>query len=475
MTVTHEQVVRFCDQPFQTFANGTELQTQSKETYQELQLGGLRHRFSQFRDSIPMLTRLVEGQGIDAINSLDDVVPLLFDHTMYKSYPQSLLINYRFAELTKWLNKLTRHDLSGFDASGCDSVDSWIDKLNATTPMHIHHTSGSSGTFSFMPKSRRDWDRYFSQYPVTIFRDFGDTTPPEHFPLQMHVIFPHYESGYVSHSVLNDFLKVIMCNNHLELFHAAYPGRISSDIALLSARIRGAAAKGELDRLEIPAHLLAKRNQFVEEQADSETHVRDFLLKTFEEIKGERYFMQCPSPMAYQAAADGLKIGQRLPASPDSIIVVGGGGKGIVLPPDWADQVKEYFGAGHVVQLYGMTELLPVNPMCSQGHFHIVPACIPFILDPDTSEPLGRTGTITGRWAHYDLMADGYWGGFISGDEVTMHWDDQCDCGRTTPFIEAKIQRYSEKLDGDDKITCAAQAGAYQEAMDFLLNVKVSS
>jgi hypothetical protein len=110
--------------------------------------------------------------------------------------------------------------------------------------------------------------------------------------------------------------------------------------------------------------------------------------------------------------------------------------------------------------------------MCSQGHFHIMPMCIPFILDPETSEPLARTGTVTGRWAHYDLMADGYWGGFISGDEVTMHWDGDCPCGRTTPFIEAGIERYSEKTHGDDKITCAAQAGAYQEAMDFLLTVK---
>jgi hypothetical protein len=473
MTVTFSQVERFCDQPFLAFANGTELESQSRATYDALQIEGLRYRFGQLRDAIPMLTRLAEGQDIREINALEDVVPLLFDHTMYKSYPPSLLINNRFGELTKWLNKLTRHDLSGFDATGIESVDDWIDAINARTPMHIHHTSGSSGTFSFMPKSRYDWERFFTQHPVTLFREFGDTRPPETLPLEMHVIYPHYESGYVSHSVLNDFLKVLFCNSKPELFHAAYPGRISSDIALLSARIRNAAAKGELDRLEIPTNLLAKRTQFMEEQADSESHVREFLKKTCAEIGEARYFMQCPSPMAYQIAAEGLKNGERLPRSPESTIVVGGGGKGIVLPPDWADQIREYFGVGSVVELYGMTELLPMQRKCTQGHFHVIPACIPFILDPDTSEPLARTGTVTGRWAHFDLMADAYWGGFISGDEVTMHWDDQCPCGRTTPFIESKIQRYSEKTHGDDKITCAAQADAYQEAMDFLLSVKL--
>jgi phenylacetate-coenzyme A ligase PaaK-like adenylate-forming protein len=473
MAVTDDQVKKFCDQPYTMFANGTELQSLPKAQMEELQVEGLRYRFRQHRDAIPMLTKLADGQGLNDIGELNDVVPLLFDHTMYKSYPPSLLHNYRFGELTKWLNKLTRHDLSGFDATGCDSVDSWIDKLNATTPMHIHHTSGSSGTFSFMPKSRYDWERFFTQYPVTLFREFGDTTPPETLPLEMHVIFPSYESGYVSHSVLNDFLKILFCNNRPELFHAAYRSRSSSDVALLMARVRAAAAKGELDRLEIPPALLARRNEFLDEQKDVEAHTRNFLRETCASIEGQRFFMQAPSSMAYTIAADGLKNGEKLTFTPNSYIVSGGGGKGIDLPVDWHETVREYFGVDRVVRVYGMTELISQAPICSAGYFHPMPMCIPYILDPDTSEPLPRTGTVTGRWAHYDLMADGYWGGFISGDEVTMHWDEQCACGRTTPFIETDIQRYSEKRHGDDKITCAASAEVYDEAMDFLLSAKV--
>jgi hypothetical protein len=76
---------------------------------------------------------------------------------------------------------------------------------------------------------------------------------------------------------------------------------------------------------------------------------------------------------------------------------------------------------------------------------------------------------VTGRWAFYDLAVDTHWGGFISGDEVTMNWDGGCSCGRATPYLEQTIGRYSDKSKGGDKITCAATETAYQEAMDFLI------
>ena len=93
----------------------------------------------------------------------------------------------------------------------------------------------------------------------------------------------------------------------------------------------------------------------------------------------------------------------------------------------------------------------------------------------DTSKPLARTGTVTGRLAFYDLLPDTHWGGFISGDEVTMTWDRECGCGREGPFVEKSIARYTEMRGGDDKISCAASTEAHEEAMDYLSEVHASA
>ena len=65
-------------------------------------------------------------------------------------------------------------------------------------------------------------------------------------------------------------------------------------------------------------------------------------------------------------------------------------------------------------------------------------------------------------------MAETYWGGFISGDRVTINWEEDCACGWKGPRIAPTITRYSELEGGDDKITCAGTAEAYNEFMDFL-------
>src|SRR3954463_8874636 len=56
-----------------------------------LWLEAANERLAQQRERIPYLGRLAEERGIDAIHSFDDLVPLLFAHSDYKSYPESLI------------------------------------------------------------------------------------------------------------------------------------------------------------------------------------------------------------------------------------------------------------------------------------------------------------------------------------------------------------------------------------------------
>ena len=76
---------------------------------------------------------------------------------MYKSYPTYLLEKGQFPKLTTWLDRLTPHDLSQLDTSGCDSIHSWLDLLCAETELDPISSSGTTGTMSFTPRDKSDW------------------------------------------------------------------------------------------------------------------------------------------------------------------------------------------------------------------------------------------------------------------------------------------------------------------------------
>ena len=80
----------------------------SREQIEAVHLAGLRKRFGELRRQVPVLDRLATEQGIDGIESLEDAVPLLFPHTVYKSYPLSLLERAQFDRLTRWRSSLKR-------------------------------------------------------------------------------------------------------------------------------------------------------------------------------------------------------------------------------------------------------------------------------------------------------------------------------------------------------------------------------
>ena len=60
------------------------------------------------------------------------------------------------------------------------------------------------------------------------------------------------------------------------------------------------------------------------------------------------------------------------------------------------------------------------------------------------------------------------WGGFVTGDQITLDWDTDCACGRTSVFVHDSVSRYSEARGGDDKINCVAALDAHAEALDYL-------
>ena len=458
--------VSLADDPTAFFNHSvTEMGSIPRDELEALQLKALQARFTSLRDKVPMLTKLADEQSITQLNTFDDVVPLLFEHTIYKSYPSSLLEKGRFTQINKWLNKLSAHDLSSVDVSDCKSIDDWLMKMETETSLRICHSSGTTGTMSFLPHSEDEYDMLGKAMTMTNLQRFGEPISEA----AVDVIFPNFRTGSGSSLRGND-LMVKHISKGEERFHAAYEGRMSSDVLYLAARIRAAQSKGTLDRLQIDDNLLARKKEFEEVEANMPTHMAAFYSEKFEALRGRRVYISCPWNLLHDMAKAGLEQGQEAMFSSDSIVFTGGGSKGLVQPEGWEDDVCRFMGVSSLQMGYGMSEVMAIHPMCSHGHYHIVPWVIPFVLDPDTSKVLPRKGKVTGRAAFYGLLARHAWGGFITGDEITIDWDTPCGCGQTSVHLDPVIQRFTDKTGDDDKITCAATADAQAEAMTFLAN-----
>jgi hypothetical protein len=444
------------------------------EAQAELQLAGLRKRFGELIERVPMLRKLAEEQMISVIERIEDVAPLLVPHSAYKSYALSVLEKGQFDRLTRWLDGFTAQDLSGLDASKCESIDDWIDLLDAKTPIRVLHSSGTSGKLSFLPRSvpefhimvtgwRRQFDHFRDERPLL-------GVPVEQAP----TIYLQYRHGGMAMHRLLHFMVSDLYGGDAGRTLTLHPTRFSADVASMGGRLRAAEAKGELGRIQLSPKLAARREAFLKEQEDAPRRMDQFLDELHDRFAGQCVSIMGHVPGLHEVASAGLRRGMEGVFRPDSFVMAGGGPKGKTLPADWQETVRRFFNVPKLSEGYGMTELVAsMSRACAGGNFHIPPWAIPFLLDPKSGQPYPRTGTHTGRFGAYDLNAQTYWGGFLTGDEVTLTWGDSepCQCGRLGAYVGPSIRRYTEKEGGDDKITCAGAPDAHDKAIDYIVRM----
>jgi hypothetical protein len=457
---------RFLDDPIDAFAGSlTRMNGLDRDVLMDLQRDALRVRFTQLRNEIPLLRRVADELGVQRVDTFDDVVPLLFDHAFYKSYPVSLIERKRFGDLTRWLSRLTTIDLTGLDTSECRCLDDWFMLMDANTPLRICHSSGTSGSFSLVPWTRAEFDTLGAAFAAVFIQDFGTDddcrqTPP------IDVVFPYFRHGGAMVTRLNDAIATHVAKGERH-FHAALPARLSSDVMFLAGRLRDAAAKGALRQLNPDPELLDRKEEFDALLTAMPLLLQEFLDRVTDELADRRIFTVAVWHTVHNLALAGLAAGRRRVFAPDSVLALGGGAKGMAQPDGWEHDVEEFFGATRIRSGYGMSEITLAARECEHGRYHFNPWLIPFVLDPETSAPLPRAGVATGRAAFFDLAVTTRWGGFITGDKVTVRYE-QCPCGQTTPGCDRGIERFGAAHDGEDKITCAATDAAHRETVEFL-------
>jgi hypothetical protein len=419
-------------------------------------------RYESLRPKLEALDKLATRQGFGPMTSIEASIPVFFDHRVLKSYPLSLIERRQYERLTRWLQRLTAHDLSAIPQGGVDSLDSWIDRLEAHG-MIIGHSTGTTGKLSFVPRSRVEWPGWSNAY----FELLRSLTGVDFRTEQIPYFTSNYRTGHQMMMKMQYLFASASAGGDANR-HCLYDRAISSDLLSLMGRIKAAEERGELEALEIDPRLLEQRAALIEANARREADLEIWFTKLAGEFRGRRVRIGGGFADLTRLALKAQQKGLRCEFAPDSILIAGGGMKGYAdAPPDWEQRIKDFLGIERMHSHYGMSEIMGNAPKCEAGYYHFFPYTRPIVLDEDFV-PLPREGVQTGRMALFDFLAETYWGGFISGDRVTMHWDD-CACGWPNPRIGADIVRFSD-LAGveDDKLTCAGTVGAYGDFMDYV-------
>jgi len=445
-----------------TYRRFEDLVSIPREERETLQLEAVRINFARMRGRIPALKKLAERQGVETIDRIEDILPVCFDHRVLKNYPLQIIENRDFPKLTQWLDKLTAHDLTRIDLTGLTTIEEWLGRLEAFG-MLVTYSSGTTGKLSFVPRS---YDEY-GPWKFHFFNVNRVCSGVDAYVTKLPTFFPGYRGGYQTMLKMMSLFNVEMAGGD-ENYHTLYDTHIPADLMALSGRMQSAEDKGEIGRLGLDPALLEQRKTMLEQGRRRDQDMEMWFARLIQEFKGRRVKIGGTFSDLYRVARSGLDKGLRCEFAPGSILMGGGGMKGYKdAPDDWEDQVKYFFGINKMGNQYGFSECIGNAPMCEAGFFHFPPYSVPILMDQD-GKAMPREGVQTGRLVLVDPIPTSYWGGFTSGDEVTMHWEDDCDCGWKGPHAAKTIRRFAEKEGGDDKITCAGSQQAYNEFMEFV-------
>ena len=437
----------------------------------KLQKHWVQTRFAQLKDNIVYLNKLAKEHDITEIRETDDVLPLLFGHTVYKSYPMSNLERNRFDKLTKWLGGLITIDISHVDASGVTGIDEWMDLLDRETELRLFNSSGTTGKLSFMPRTRKQAEQ-IAIIASNMLRDWrGTDSAPDMLKKHRPLINPGYRQGGGTAQRMASVQAELYAGGFDNALFLYPDARMSADIQSLAGRMRAAEAKGELGALEIPQSLLERREEFMERERNRPQAMEKFLQEAIRRFEGQDIYIGTIYGMILDWAQDGLARGQRDLFGKDSFMACGGGMKGRVFPDNWKGIIQEFMGFDSFFETYGMTECMGMGGLCEHDKYHLPITTVPFLLDPKTGDLLPRRDGTVGRYAFFDLLPETYWGAIITGDKVEMSgWEKDCACGRSGIYIEKEISRYSAEEGGDDKVLCSGAPEAHNNAMDFLMS-----
>jgi hypothetical protein len=448
-----------------------ELFSITHEDAERYRLEASRKRFAALRDKVPMLQRLADELEINEVESLENLAPLLFSQTVYNSYPIGWLERSDFERMTKWLDKLTSVDLSGVDASSCELIEEWLEVMKEQSALELNYSATKGGKMSFMPREKSDWQFYLKQFlntlqPFSGEREWSDLVR-EHDKVPLFHPGPRKSGRPLSRilDVYEEWFGEGLVKTSVDSMDA--------DLMSISGRLQKAGQKGDRGKMAINPKVAGMKEQILamkELMPKMEEALVDDMVENHQD---QRVIMFGTRNHLFKLVEKFEDKGVTGAYAPGSVFLYGGLFDNGVEPENWKARTREALGLNPeaMMEVYGMSEMLNFFDRCEHGHYHLPASIVPYVLQPDSGEQKPRSGVQTGRFAFFDLMAESYWGGFVTGDKVTLNWDGGCACGRKGVYIEGDVIPLSMDEGGDDKINCSGSTEAHNTAVDYILDL----
>jgi hypothetical protein len=438
MTTAYEQLIALSDDAPDDWPGRADLEP--------LWLRAANERLAQQRERIPVLRRLADEVGITEIERFDDLIPLLFAHSNYKSYPEGFIAKGRWDLMNRWLDTLSSTRVDNVDVEGVADQDDWVDRLHAGGHK-AYVTSGTTGKNSFLPATQFDEDLSLKMLVQSVERQplFADG---ERRPIFI------FGPKYGHHRAALHFRTLVETFGRPDASYylTEEPMRIAEITRMGDLRKR--IAEGTAMPSEIAAF---ERETAARQDANAERldELMDALIAHRHEPMYVVGFWAQYWLIVERAKARGVQPGE---FHPDTVITGGGGTKGAAMPADYQEQILGFFGISpdRVTGGYGMSEVSSALGEID-GRYRPAPWVIPLLLDDGGEKRIDQdSGQAEGRFAFFDASLEGRWGGVITGDHVTVDFS-----GSTPSVVAGSIERYSVLEGGDDKLTCAGTIDSY--------------
>jgi hypothetical protein len=415
------------------------------------QMEAANERLTAQRQSVKLLANRVESSNSrTAVAEPADLVPLLFAHTAYKSYPESWLSQGNWDRMGSWLDTVTANRVRDIDTAHVKGIDDWVDRL-ADKGHYICCSSGTTGKVSIVPSALSD-------------RQFVKKNAINSYEWATGLVARNDYRIFACNPGTNNFRFLDSWSAFSESFGSGgteftFPGepitagKVREMVMLRKSIADGSARPGDIAAFEA---VTAQRTKDMAAAADA-------IVEAMLAARGDKLLIAGMPALLFQVAETIRELGyDPKDFHPENTLMTSGGLKGAVLPPDYLERMQAVWNIDRkrVYAAYAMQELNTFNPRCEAGRFHVPPWLILLPLDAAGETLLEPSdGEVEGRAAFLDLSMEGRWGGIISGDKIHVRYG-KCECGHEGPTIGTDISRYSD-LPGGDKITCSGTIDAY--------------